>query len=138
MSFSTVVPLVQSRMDFLFYFFFIWKNSHHARKVRYSVVACLASALSIRELYFLPSLEQGTLGHLPFKASGSFMKNKIPTILSFPQIISRSRKTCLVSDVWCFFFGFFQDFHWSYKADKASHCSCILESVMSSCRQATD
>lgn len=67
-------------------------------------MACLASALSIRELYFLPSLEQGTLGHLPFKASGSFMKNKIPTILSFPQIISRSRKTCLVSDVcFCFF-----------------------------------
>lgn len=69
-------------------------------------MACLASALSIRELYFLPSLEQGTLGHLPFKASGSFMKNKIPTILSFPQIISRSRKTCLVSDIW-FFFLFF-------------------------------
>lgn len=47
--------------------FFLMEEFHYARKLRYSVVACLASAISMSELYLFPSLEQGTLGHLPFK-----------------------------------------------------------------------
>lgn len=62
MSFSTVVVLVESHMDILY-----GRIPVFARILRYSVVACLVSALSAKALYFFPSLEQGTLGHLPFR-----------------------------------------------------------------------